>query len=375
MLAFGRAHERLGGAGRTIDGYTVGLSAEGRKVALLYISAGEKFGVRDNSGTGQFARAIPRFEVSGRATGCVRMTWASVRRSNPRVVLVFGVWHPVFFALVTLRVIAPLVGCHFRLVLIPTMSLSPYDIGKRRQAKRLLLRFGAFATRRIDLVVFSSSGELEYSADLGVPGVVLKEPLSSGLGDIVADLDRVVSIDGRTRRIIWTGRIDPQKDLSLLLRSFERCDEQCRLVIVGDGDPEYVAEMKQLAADIGVASRVEWMGWATGEFLARAIASCNVQVVTSREENFCHSAFEALSCARELVIVDRILSAPELGEAGALVVPATPEDIAIGVQVCLGRYDANASARVGYAQRLRELHSPARIARELEMVLESADSR
>ena len=85
--------------------------------------------------------------------------------------------------------------------------------------------------------------------------------------------------------------------------------------VCGDGDPAYVAELGARATRAGVD--VEWLGWQSREQLLHEMSRCSVVAVTSHAENFCHSAAEAAAIGTNVLIVDRILSARDLGESPA----------------------------------------------------------
>jgi glycosyltransferase involved in cell wall biosynthesis len=59
-------------------------------------------------------------------------------------------------------------------------------------------------------------------------------------------------------RLLYCGRIDPRKGVSTAVRALARLPEQARLAIVGDGDQAEISRLKALAAQLGVADRVEF---------------------------------------------------------------------------------------------------------------------
>lgn len=58
------------------------------------------------------------------------------------------------------------------------------------------------------------------------------------------------------------GRVHPMKDLPTLFRAVARLPAPTRptIAVVGDGDPDYVGEMRGLARALGMADNVRWLG-------------------------------------------------------------------------------------------------------------------
>jgi glycosyltransferase involved in cell wall biosynthesis len=57
-------------------------------------------------------------------------------------------------------------------------------------------------------------------------------------------------------RILYAGRIDPRKGVDLAVRALSVLPREAALTVVGDGDIEYLEELRELARDEGVADRV-----------------------------------------------------------------------------------------------------------------------
>jgi glycogen(starch) synthase len=57
-------------------------------------------------------------------------------------------------------------------------------------------------------------------------------------------------------RLLYAGRIDERKGIDLAIRAVARLPESAHLTVVGGGDDEHVARLRELAEDEGVAARV-----------------------------------------------------------------------------------------------------------------------
>ena len=105
------------------------------------------------------------------------------------------------------------------------------------------------------------------------------------------------------KTVQFIGRISPVKGLPLLLEAFskEQSDLACvgqdewRLRIVGPGEEPYVAELKDLAARLGIADKVDFVGAVYGDDLRREYASADLFVLPTHGENFGSVVIESLA--------------------------------------------------------------------------------
>lgn len=113
---------------------------------------------------------------------------------------------------------------------------------------------------------------------------------------------RALDLDGQPT-LLSVGRLDPIKELDLLLESLAMMRTPARLIIVGgnpDGDPE-VERLRQRANDLGIGARVRLPGAAPQHELRRYYHAADAVVVSSRYESFGLVAVEALASGTPVV--------------------------------------------------------------------------
>ena len=144
------------------------------------------------------------------------------------------------------------------------------------------------------------------------------------------------------------GRLDGVKGYDLLLRALARLDG-VRAVVVGEGATR--PELERLAAELGVADRVELPGWADAP--AALLPTFDVFCLPSRSEGFPLSIVEAMLAALPIVAT-RTGSVPELVADGrtGLVVERDDVDGLVDALTRL-RDDDALRARFGDAGRAR----------------------
>lgn len=104
------------------------------------------------------------------------------------------------------------------------------------------------------------------------------------------------------KTLLWTGRMVEQKGLDTLLESFalvvQRRDR--RLILVGDGPLRSGLEM--LAASLGIASQVDFVGFDDNPL--RYMARADLFVLSSRWEGLGNVLIEAMACGCPVVSTD-----------------------------------------------------------------------
>lgn len=117
-------------------------------------------------------------------------------------------------------------------------------------------------------------------------------------------------------------RIDPMKDHPTFLQaalSTAQQNAKLRFVCVGNGSPEYVSEMKNLAAAQMLGSRLIWSE--ARDDMAAVYNSLDIAVSSSITEGFSNSIGEAMACGVSCIVTDVGDSSNIVGSVG-IVVPA-----------------------------------------------------
>lgn len=104
----------------------------------------------------------------------------------------------------------------------------------------------------------------------------------------------------------YVGRISPEKDLETWLRVAAVVFQQCpkaRFLVVGEGkDDSLLSQLKILAATLGIAKNVDFLGYR--EDLLSIYAAFDVFFLSSRREGICNSLLEAMAMGVPIVATD-----------------------------------------------------------------------
>ena len=153
--------------------------------------------------------------------------------------------------------------------------------------------------------------------------------------------------------IVFMGAVGERKGVDVLIPALGRVAASgvdFRARIGGNGDLDH---FRALAGEMGIADRVEFLGWVGEEIVDRELRAADIFVLPSRAENQPVAIIEAM--ARGLPVVSTAIGAiPETvqdGTCGLIVPPAEVEPLAAALTT-LAR-DAAMRQRMGQAGRAR----------------------
>jgi glycosyltransferase involved in cell wall biosynthesis len=202
---------------------------------------------------------------------------------------------------------------------------------------------------------FTSVEEAEDVARLGIRAKPVIIPLGLDLAEFEQlpseslFLDRFPAAAGGPR-IVFVSRVDRKKGIELLIPAFREIQESApdaRLVIVGDGPSELLAELHNLAEEHGVSGAVIWTGFLGGEMKLSALASAQVFCLPSHSENFGMALLEGMAAGLPCVATDQVaLAVSAARERAVSLIPCRMDAIAPAIlKLLLNHDDANRLAQ------------------------------
>ena len=334
VLAVGKFGPEIGGPYQTVSSYARVLSECGVKAQVLAMPSSGTSG----GGCERNCRRLPHRGL--------RLWWSlagEVWKLRDAPVVIFGVWHPVFFAFGLGRRLMPRRFASGRRVLSPTQSLTPWDWAKHRWLKRVLRPLVVRILHSFDLVIFATQGEMQSST----PAIV--DARSAVVYHPIAPM-KAHPADAAAKRIVSVGRIVEQKDIRLFLETIAGLPPDWSADVVGSGTDRYVCELMEVARDLGCEDRVRWHGWLSRDETHEVVVGAGALVVTSWAENYSHASVEAMMLGVPVVMVSRVAAAVDLARFDlGVVTPPTPEAL---VQAVL-RVDADSKLRARLLQNAR----------------------
>jgi glycosyltransferase involved in cell wall biosynthesis len=115
--------------------------------------------------------------------------------------------------------------------------------------------------------------------------------------------------------VLVLSRLHPKKGLDVLIDSFlAQQFSHWRLVLAGDGPPEYVSKLKSKAAQ---CDRIVFTGWVDGEQKDALLGCASLLALPSYQENFGLCVMEAMSHSVPVLVSPGVNLAPEIVTANA----------------------------------------------------------
>jgi glycosyltransferase involved in cell wall biosynthesis len=230
----------------------------------------------------------------------------------------------------------------------------------------LLRRVRDLELRRAKHVICPSSFLAELTAGWGVPPErvsVLPNP-----APVLPPLPEWVPATRPT--LAFAGRLTAPKDLGVALAAVAACDG-VTLRLAGDGDDRAALEAR--AAELGLDSRVEFLGALGRDEVLALFRSADAAILSSAWENFPHSVVEALAVGTP-VIATAVGGVPEIvrdGENGLLVRPGDPAAFAEAIRRFFAEPELRERLRAAASASV-ERFAPEQVYGELERILEEA---
>ena len=128
--------------------------------------------------------------------------------------------------------------------------------------------------------------------------------LTSDRGPDYARARAQLGIDDRLANLLYLSRLHEKKGLHLLLEALAGMNLRpfCRLLVVGDGPPDYVAQVRAFAtAHAARLPEIRWPGAVWGARKWRYLEAADLFCLPSHSENFGLAALEALQVGTRIL--------------------------------------------------------------------------
>ena len=124
-----------------------------------------------------------------------------------------------------------------------------------------------------------------------------------------------IALPGGAPLLATVGALIPRKGQGFVVEALAQLAE-ARLLLIGTGPDE--AKLRALAARIGVAERVHFLGSVDHDLLPIILSAADAMVLPSSTEGLANAWIEALACGTPLVVTDtggarEVMTAPEAG--------------------------------------------------------------
>ena len=196
-------------------------------------------------------------------------------------------------------------------VIRPLGTLDPWSMKQKALRKRLFWSVaGEKMLNRAAAVHYTS--QAEKTATEGLLGVNHGQVIPLGIE--AAPHRRPEDSFGSYALVL--SRLHPKKGIDVLIEAFIAMKfDRWRLIIAGEGPPDYVARLKRKAAAAG--DKISFRGWVDGDEKEELLGHASLLVLPSYQENFGLCVMEALARSVPVLISPHVNLANEIESAKA----------------------------------------------------------
>jgi glycosyltransferase involved in cell wall biosynthesis len=220
-----------------------------------------------------------------------------------------------------------------------------------------------------DILVANTRGLCEWIAGQGWPRQRLKH-LPNFADDLAGAAPAALPLPPGVPTLLAMGRLHPNKDFPTLLRAMALLPKEVHLALAGEGEER--GALEALARELGIASRIAFLGWR--QDVGALLAASTMLVVPSRIEPLGNVVIEGFAAARPVVAAaaDGPRELIEDGRSGMLVPIGDHAAMAGAIASLLAdRPRADAIAQAGRAE-FESHHAEAPVLAAWSLFLEAA---
>jgi glycosyltransferase involved in cell wall biosynthesis len=207
----------------------------------------------------------------------------------------------------------------------PLGSLDPWSLKQKRVAKSVLWRTGVKRMLNYASAIHYTSTDEKRLAEQGLginSGVVIALAVQQDfLQDEIDGLRTTFPSLESSPYVLLLSRIHRKKNIESLIEAFSFVSDlpqyrRWKLVIAGDGEPDYVKRLTALARQ-RCGQKVIFTGWLDGIRKAELLKGASLFVLVSYQENFGLSVVEAMANRIPVLVSNRVNIFQEIAAAGA----------------------------------------------------------
>ena len=103
-------------------------------------------------------------------------------------------------------------------------------------------------------------------------------------------------------RLLFLSRIHEKKGLELLFDALAKLPFEWSLDIAGDGEADYIEQLKTYSQNLGIALKINWLGWIKASDRWAIFQSADLLVLPSHNENFANVVIESLAVGTPVLV-------------------------------------------------------------------------
>jgi glycosyltransferase involved in cell wall biosynthesis len=191
---------------------------------------------------------------------------------------------------------------HVPVVLSPRGMLTNYTQNTRNSFFKSTLHFllGKSLLKYVHIIA-SSEQEKSDVLEIITPKSIHIIPNLVSLPKTIPTHESEVK-DNNSFNLLFLSRIEEKKGLDFLFDALANLTVQWTLTIGGDGEKQYVENLKAKAENLKINNNINWLGHVNNDNKFKLIANHDLLVLTSHNENFANVVIESLSVGTPVLL-------------------------------------------------------------------------
>ena len=232
--------------------------------------------------------------------GAMKREWLEILNNvKPNIVHINGCWTPQCAWVQKWSQ-----ALNYKVLLTPHGMLEPWIIKRNYWTKKLpaLILYQKKAVCKADYIHATAKSEKEHILQLGYNDKV----------EVIPNAVNVESIEmkdswKKTKNILYLSRIHEQKGINFLIEAAYRLKKELegyKIIFAGEGEPAYIATLKQMTVDLGVQEQVVFVGGVYGNEKWKLFRGADVFILPTFSENFGIAIAEALASGTPVITTE-----------------------------------------------------------------------
>lgn len=273
---------KTGGPSRSVPMLVKGLAENGVDITLMTVRA-------DDMNTHALEGTTAKLHVLDKFDAAEVETFIKAERFD--IIQIQSMWDPRYHKVVKIAQ-----KHNIPYIITPRGMLEPWSLSQKKWKKRLaMLLYQKADLMKASCIFTTAEMEAKHVHDLGihVPCSVIPNGIET------EGYPCRTSIDVVKKQVLFLSRIHVKKGIELLVEAWKRLHPEYKdwkLVIVGNGEADYIASLKTLVEKAGLADSVSIKDPVFGSAKLKLYQSSFLFVLPSYSENFGMVIAEAMSC-------------------------------------------------------------------------------
>jgi glycosyltransferase involved in cell wall biosynthesis len=264
------------------------------------------------------------FYLDPRRAGQWFRLWRDLRRTPFDLVYVNSLFAPLYSLLPIAATWLGLIGAR-RVLIAPRGELCRGALALKARKKRLFLRWWAPVLRRTDVTWHAVTAKEAVDIRAVFPWARIE--VNGNQSALPAEPMPAPCAAAPTARLVYIGRIDPKKNVDLVLAALRDLSTPVELDLYGPvADARYWTGCRALMDGLPPSVKVRYRGVLAPDAVRSAFAAYDAFVFPTRGENFGHAIAESLSASCPVICSDETPWSAVLRGGGGRVLPELTAD-------------------------------------------------